>query len=372
MTIVKAHGLLDEDWSSKSDPYCICQVMGKKSSQIKTEIGSNPTDPVWNHGPVEMAEYEEGDALEFEVFDKDWMMDDSLGQVALEAKEFAFPQKFVGALMLTGKYAGKAKLEVRVMDHALVEDDLIEQEEARSPASPSRPASRRTRELAGSSSPTGYSSPKSRDLSAAVSEKDFAQKKVTDWHARDQVCSSVEGLKRTLISKYGSCFSAWRQILDPDNKGRMSQADFTIACRQLGIKAIGRLWAELEPTGGSGSHVMLADVDLATEEAFRELEERLLSEFPNTKAGWKTVFDPNRTRRSDAAMFKAGCERIHYAGNPEKTFKLLRPYPGAKHLSYEDLWPNYDRNEVFPDAESSKAGARMASPCSALNLVDKN
>ena len=58
--------------------------------------------------------------MQFEIWDKDMMFDDSLGKVTLDAEEFAFPKRFVGLLELDGKQAGKAKLQVRVMDAALL------------------------------------------------------------------------------------------------------------------------------------------------------------------------------------------------------------------------------------------------------------
>lgn len=219
------------------------------------------------------------------------------------------------------------------------------------PISPgtSRSASPNTSQTLKSSKRQALQEPSPRAAARAVTE---------EWHSQDKVISSVAGLKRMLTSKYGSYFAAWRNALDVDHKGVMAQLDFANACRELGIKAVGRLWAELD-SSGSG-RVTLKDFDPDTDEVFSSLEALIKEKYPTTKAGWKTVFDPDGNLRTDLAKFKAGCASIGFVGNADKAFKLLLPFPGGKHLTYEDLWPNYDRNGNFPQAENSKVGAKAA------------
>jgi len=101
VTVVKATGLLSMDFMSKSDPYCICQIVGKPDSRFKTPVVKDCHDPVWNFSEV-IEEYEEGDELEISLFDKDtFSKDDCLGV----ARVSRFP--FSGKLALFGEGAGQ-------------------------------------------------------------------------------------------------------------------------------------------------------------------------------------------------------------------------------------------------------------------------
>ena len=82
VTIVDAEGLRRAD-SNGSDPYCVCQVPGKKMLKFKTPTLKNTENPEWNTAQ-HMLDFAPGDKLQFLVWDSDVGMDDALGNATLE------------------------------------------------------------------------------------------------------------------------------------------------------------------------------------------------------------------------------------------------------------------------------------------------
>eukprot|EP00930_Biecheleria_cincta_P092886 TRINITY_DN8295_c0_g4_i1.p1 TRINITY_DN8295_c0_g4~~TRINITY_DN8295_c0_g4_i1.p1 ORF type:complete len:1107 (-),score=228.35 TRINITY_DN8295_c0_g4_i1:106-3426(-) len=88
IVLVSARGLRDSDWFwGSSDPYCLCEVVGKSQVSLQTQTCSGTEDPVWNHkAQVTLAH---GDSLKFTVCDEDmWKSDDLLGVAELKFDEF--------------------------------------------------------------------------------------------------------------------------------------------------------------------------------------------------------------------------------------------------------------------------------------------
>eukprot|EP00928_Gymnodinium_smaydae_P093636 TRINITY_DN7792_c0_g6_i1.p1 TRINITY_DN7792_c0_g6~~TRINITY_DN7792_c0_g6_i1.p1 ORF type:complete len:493 (+),score=105.25 TRINITY_DN7792_c0_g6_i1:122-1600(+) len=117
-TIVSARNLRNADgilpfWG-KSDPYCILEIKDKPLSRFVTEVVMNNLNPVWNQSG-QFADFEDGDTLTMNIWDKDWMKkDDFLGYCTLSAKDF-HPDGFDGEVLL--QEAGrnrKAYIKVRI------------------------------------------------------------------------------------------------------------------------------------------------------------------------------------------------------------------------------------------------------------------
>mmetsp|Transcript_154005 Transcript_154005/g.295316 ORF Transcript_154005/g.295316 Transcript_154005/m.295316 type:complete len:669 (-) Transcript_154005:92-2098(-) len=116
VTIVSAQGLRKADDIDGSDPYCICEVPGKKNIRCVTPIIGNTQAPMWDF-KQELDGIEQTDSLQFSVYDKDFDKsgDDLLGRASLAYNQFS-PIGFEGPLVL--KEAGRgimAVLNVRVM-----------------------------------------------------------------------------------------------------------------------------------------------------------------------------------------------------------------------------------------------------------------
>eukprot|EP00929_Paragymnodinium_shiwhaense_P061822 TRINITY_DN30891_c0_g3_i1.p1 TRINITY_DN30891_c0_g3~~TRINITY_DN30891_c0_g3_i1.p1 ORF type:complete len:2524 (-),score=786.84 TRINITY_DN30891_c0_g3_i1:106-7218(-) len=122
--IVGAKGLRNADTTSGgwykakdkgfSDPYCVCEIVGKPDKKISTPAIQDDLNPVWNHQgafPV----FEETDELFFQVFDEDEHDNhEALGDVTLKAKEF-IPDGFKGDIALLNAGEGiKAVLQLRI------------------------------------------------------------------------------------------------------------------------------------------------------------------------------------------------------------------------------------------------------------------
>eukprot|EP00928_Gymnodinium_smaydae_P079412 TRINITY_DN6334_c0_g2_i1.p1 TRINITY_DN6334_c0_g2~~TRINITY_DN6334_c0_g2_i1.p1 ORF type:complete len:1491 (+),score=333.93 TRINITY_DN6334_c0_g2_i1:65-4537(+) len=91
--VLSAHGLpnMDGCLAGTSDPYCICEIVGKEdNSHFKTKVINNCEDPVWNHSGI-MYAYLIGDNLKFHVWDKDTFPkpDQLIGSCELHSSKFA-------------------------------------------------------------------------------------------------------------------------------------------------------------------------------------------------------------------------------------------------------------------------------------------
>lgn len=100
VTVVSAKGLRDADWIGTSDPYCVCEAVGRADSQFQTDATKDSTNPVWSHEAV-VANYKVGDSLQFTIKDSDPAKpDDVLGKLTIPAKQF-HTEGFEGTLPLT-------------------------------------------------------------------------------------------------------------------------------------------------------------------------------------------------------------------------------------------------------------------------------
>lgn len=161
-------------------------------------------------------------------------------------------------------------------------------------------------------------------------------------HEQDVIVSSLTQFKQMIKHKYGSIFSAWRNSLDADHNGVVTLKDFSDACRNLGAKAIQKIWMELDVD--AKGQVSLKDLDLPTWEAFSSLDGVLREQYKSTKLGWKHVFDSDKKVFCDEAKFVAGCEKLGLEQDAVQLFKLLRPEPGRPYLNYTDLWDDVDNS----------------------------
>jgi len=117
VTILSASSLRGADWTlsgATSDPYCICEILGKAASTIQTPTIKKSLYPEWNcDGFIE--EYAHGDTLLFSVYDEDWgKKDDCIGTAELKSDQLQ-GGKFEGTLPLVDKgRVGEAYLRVKV------------------------------------------------------------------------------------------------------------------------------------------------------------------------------------------------------------------------------------------------------------------
>jgi len=100
VAILSASGLRDADAMTKSDAYCMCQVVEEPSLRFQTAVVNDDLNPVWDC-QHDIAGFIVGHTLLFTVWDKDlWpKQDDLLGRATLRSREF-YPGGFDGTLLL--------------------------------------------------------------------------------------------------------------------------------------------------------------------------------------------------------------------------------------------------------------------------------
>lgn len=130
IVVVSASGLRAADWSfggGKSDPFCVCQPIGKPWSKVETTYKSKTLEPEWNE-TFEIPEYARYDSLSVQVYDYDQgSTADLLGEVVLEYDEFDREGGFDGKLRLkgAGDKSSYVNLRVNVLPPPLPEAETV-------------------------------------------------------------------------------------------------------------------------------------------------------------------------------------------------------------------------------------------------------
>jgi len=98
--IVSAKDLIAGDINGYSDPYCICEIAGRKEARFQTDVIQKTLDPVWQQEHIFEA-CALDDELNFHVYDYDGgkKLGDFLGRAVLESDDI-FPDGFSGELVL--------------------------------------------------------------------------------------------------------------------------------------------------------------------------------------------------------------------------------------------------------------------------------
>jgi len=87
-------------WTGKSDPYACCYIRGRRSKKkVRTKTVPCTLDPTWNEEQV-MTSWIEGEALEFLIYDADYIGSDFLGRAVLWSEQFCCTSGFAGDLVL--------------------------------------------------------------------------------------------------------------------------------------------------------------------------------------------------------------------------------------------------------------------------------
>eukprot|EP00927_Polykrikos_kofoidii_P006930 TRINITY_DN12821_c1_g1_i3.p1 TRINITY_DN12821_c1_g1~~TRINITY_DN12821_c1_g1_i3.p1 ORF type:complete len:423 (+),score=68.02 TRINITY_DN12821_c1_g1_i3:94-1362(+) len=117
ISIISAKGLPPADPNGKSDPFCVCQLIGKPYSKSSTKIKAKTLDPKWDEDFDDKYRYEEGDSILFELFDYDkGGKCDVLGKCVLEGSSFHKVGGFDGELQVIDTEKGYSPtLRVKVI-----------------------------------------------------------------------------------------------------------------------------------------------------------------------------------------------------------------------------------------------------------------
>mmetsp|Transcript_89163 Transcript_89163/g.186318 ORF Transcript_89163/g.186318 Transcript_89163/m.186318 type:complete len:829 (+) Transcript_89163:136-2622(+) len=135
--------------------------------------------------------------------------------------------------------------------------------------------------------------------------------------------SPAAAFARHLKSIRGTVLKAWRQDIDLRKAGRVAYADFTNACRKLGLSSQGRLiWDCLRKEARTAP---LEFHEVAPEEA-ENMEgfcEILLTTYGfDLEKAWRDL-DPNNQQYLSLPDFVAAARALGFEGNPKLIFKGL-------------------------------------------------
>lgn len=139
ISIVRARELPNRDGilAGVSDPYCVCEILGKETVSLRTKVIWNNLDPQWDFSG-ELHIFTPGDCLRFQVWDSDTppKPDQLLGTVLVGAHSFE-KNGFEGDLAIDGfdgKHAGMLQLRIGVPKLQLAEGLLVQRVEGAAPA----------------------------------------------------------------------------------------------------------------------------------------------------------------------------------------------------------------------------------------------
>eukprot|EP00419_Tripos_fusus_P005483 CAMPEP_0172691172 /NCGR_PEP_ID=MMETSP1074-20121228/24373_1 /TAXON_ID=2916 /ORGANISM="Ceratium fusus, Strain PA161109" /LENGTH=1008 /DNA_ID=CAMNT_0013511201 /DNA_START=122 /DNA_END=3144 /DNA_ORIENTATION=+ len=135
----------------------------------------------------------------------------------------------------------------------------------------------------------------------------------------------------------GSVLRAWTQDLDSRGVGRVSQAEFSAACRALGFaKEVRAVWANMRPDGDV-TPIRLSDIDPEEAENLQQFAEALWAEVGlDLDMAWSRI-DPGRRMAATSVEFERGVRRLGFQGNVQMLFRGLDS-SGLGKLRRADLW----------------------------------
>lgn len=117
--IVRAEGLQQMNHFTGDHPYCVCEVKHADSDAHPTKAETKPVttgdtlNPIWDEA-FEIDPWQEGEALEFTIYDKGLLGAKTEGKVLLPADVF-FPMGFNGMLSISDIPGALLQVEVQIL-----------------------------------------------------------------------------------------------------------------------------------------------------------------------------------------------------------------------------------------------------------------
>merc|ERR1719487_2376727 len=168
----------------------------------------------------------------------------------------------------------------------------------------------------------------------------------------------INGLKRELVSRFGSMYTAWRQALDLDGNNRLSFGELCTALRHLGYGGnVKDLWLALD-TDNDG-FVMLHDLDPKTHEALTTYRKKVLEKrdpvtgkkkYANMLAVWRDSIDTSGSGQIDEDTFVQHCRDMDWTGDARFLFQSLKEGHARKFMTLRDYdmkaWDALNRGDM--------------------------
>mmetsp|Transcript_103361 Transcript_103361/g.331441 ORF Transcript_103361/g.331441 Transcript_103361/m.331441 type:complete len:839 (+) Transcript_103361:52-2568(+) len=135
--------------------------------------------------------------------------------------------------------------------------------------------------------------------------------------------SPAANFARHLRQLRGSVLRAWREDVDLRQSGRVAYADFTTACRKLGVSSQGRLIWDCLRQEGRTAPLEFNEVAQEESENLEEFCEIILTTYGfDLEKAWHDM-DPNNQQYLTLHDFTAASRALGFEGNPKLIFKGL-------------------------------------------------
>lgn len=147
--------------------------------------------------------------------------------------------------------------------------------------------------------------------------------------------TSVQAFKNLLLHRFGTITIAWRLLLDPDMKGKVSMADFCTSCRDIGFcRGMKQLWIALD-TEQLG-YIQLDQLDAEAANALREFRHLNRLKHGSLLKAYQW-FDPTKKNRIDFPFFQMRCKELKVTSEVRKLFRWLQRDISRKFLTIHDF-----------------------------------
>jgi hypothetical protein len=181
---------------------------------------------------------------------------------------------------------------------------------------------------------------------------DLMEMIVAKWCNQEVILRKIEDFRRYLKLIYGSVYSAWNTVLDPDQAGEMFRVDMDAACAALGIKDVHRIMRMMQG-GDEDRTITLLELCKQTSISVDNFMKQCKKY--NEEGTWEAwslaipeLFDGNDACTKE--QFNNFCKKIGYPfgrsygkgpgfAKPPQLFDLLLPAVGSTYLRYEDIFP---------------------------------
>jgi hypothetical protein len=132
-----------------------------------------------------------------------------------------------------------------------------------------------------------------------------------------QSYTSLNAFRNVLRHRFGTVTAAWRQILDPNMKGKLSFQDFCSACRDIGFcRKMKQLWEMLDSE--KRGYIELDQIDPEAAAALKKFRALNRQKHGTLLKAWNW-FDPRNKKRVDL-MISSAVAKNWVAGLKQSNF----------------------------------------------------
>mmetsp|Transcript_95536 Transcript_95536/g.212502 ORF Transcript_95536/g.212502 Transcript_95536/m.212502 type:complete len:921 (+) Transcript_95536:1-2763(+) len=175
-------------------------------------------------------------------------------------------------------------------------------------------------------------------LAQSTEQLRLAREARLEREKKDMSTKTLAGLKRWLVTKYGSLYAAWRQALDLDGNGRLSFGEFCLALREQGYMGnMKATWVALDLD--KDGFISLGELDPKTEKDISSYRELVGKKYDNALAAWLQGLAKGGAGGSghvDFSTFAEHCKDIGFEGDVSTLFENLKNDNSRRFMTLQD------------------------------------